>query len=151
MVDEFPTGREARRRFGWRPYVASMAVSASERRRGIGRELLRAAERTARGWGYRELMLEVAQENDVAVRVPTLLGRPARAASLPRALSSTDPRRSLLACCSQSAFYERNGFRVISKGGESSGVGATVVRVRSFYWQMETVTKCLMRKGLTAI
>lgn len=83
MVDEFPTGREARRRFGWRPYVASMAVSASERRRGIGRELLRAAERTARGWGYRELMLEVAQENDVAVRLPTLLGRPARAASLP--------------------------------------------------------------------
>ena len=81
MVDEFPTGREARRRFGWRPYVASMAVSASERRRGIGRELLRAAERTARGWGYRELMLEVAQENDVAVRLPTLLGHPARAAS----------------------------------------------------------------------
>ena len=64
MVDEFPQGKAARTRFGWRPYVASMAVAAADRRRGIGRELLREAEATARGWGYRELMLEVALENE---------------------------------------------------------------------------------------
>ena len=70
-------------------------------------------------------------------------------------MAASRPRPLLLrlevgATCWQSAFYERQGFRVVNVGGESSGVGATVVRVRSFYWQMETVTKCLMRKALTA-
>jgi GNAT superfamily N-acetyltransferase len=37
-----------------------MAVSHSERRRGIGRRLLREAERVAYRWGYRDLMLEAA-------------------------------------------------------------------------------------------
>lgn len=67
MIDEMPYGREARRRYAWRPYVASLAVDGKERRRGLGRRLMREAERTARGWGYRELMLEVAFGNEGAV------------------------------------------------------------------------------------
>lgn len=117
LIDEMPSGREARRRYGWRPYVASMAVAAADRRRGLGAQLLHEAERTARGWGYREMMLEVAVENANARR-----------------------------------FYGRNGYRVISVGAESSGVGATVVRSRDFYslpyWAIEEVDKCLMRKAL---
>ena len=67
MIDEMPVGSEARRRYGWRPYVASLAVTNTERRRGLGRMLMREAERTARKWGYRELMLEVAKGNDPAL------------------------------------------------------------------------------------
>lgn len=66
MQDEFPSGKGAVQRFGWRPYVASMAVAAADRRRGIGALLLLEAERVARGWGYGELMLEVAEDNDAA-------------------------------------------------------------------------------------
>lgn len=115
MVDEFPSGREARRRYGWRPYVASMAVAAGNRRRGLGRRMLVEAERLARSWGYRELMLEVAVENDAA-----------------------------------RAFYMRQGYSTWSRSGDSSGAGATAVRVRGFYWQVEQVDKCLMGKVLPA-
>jgi ribosomal protein S18 acetylase RimI-like enzyme len=74
MIDQMPVGREARRRYGWRPYVASLAVDSSERRRGLGRLLMREAERTARGWGYREIMLEVARENVDAISFYSKLG-----------------------------------------------------------------------------
>ena len=85
----------------------------------MGRRLLREAEATARAWGYREMLLEVAVENAAA-----------------------------------RGFYSRNGYRVVSTGEETSGVGATVVRVREAlagvpYWEVETVDKCLMRKGLS--
>ena len=117
MQDEFPKGKGAVRRFAWRPYVASMAVAASDRRRGIGAELLLEAERTARGWGYGELMLEVATENNAGCR-----------------------------------FYTSQGYKLLSVGAESSGIGATVVRVKGApitpYWSIETVEKCLMRKML---
>ena len=93
-----------------------MAVATAERRRGIGKQLLREAERVARAWGYGELMLEVACEND----------------------SARD-------------FYARQGYRVAALGPESSGVGATVVRSRGFYWQVETVDKCLMKKPLSSV
>ena len=46
-------------RYAWRPYVASLAVREADRRKGIARLLMKEAERTARRWGYRELMLEV--------------------------------------------------------------------------------------------
>ena len=74
LIDEMPVGREARRRYGWRPYVASLAVDATERRRGLGRLLMREAERTARSWGYREIMLEVAKGNDDALSFYSRLG-----------------------------------------------------------------------------
>jgi hypothetical protein len=70
-------------------------------------------------------------------------------------------------------FYGKHGFRVVSVGQQTSGAGATVVRVRGFslssplqaavapadndarlqrlfdYWEVETVNKCLMGKRLT--
>lgn len=67
QIDEFPVGKEARRRYAWRPYIASMAVAQADRRRGLGAKLMREAEKTARGWGYRELMLEVATQNQNAL------------------------------------------------------------------------------------
>jgi GNAT superfamily N-acetyltransferase len=74
LIDEMPKGREARRRYGWRPYVASLAVDATARRRGLGRLLMREAERTARDWGYREIMLEVARGNEEALGFYARLG-----------------------------------------------------------------------------
>ena len=74
QVDEMPVGSEARRRYAWRPYVASMAVAPADRRRGLGARLMREAERTARSWGYRELMLEVAVVNSAAVGFYSRLG-----------------------------------------------------------------------------
>ena len=57
----------ARRRYVWAPYVASLAVSEKERGRGVGSLLMREAESVARRWGYKQLMLEVAQQNVDAI------------------------------------------------------------------------------------
>ena len=65
-MDAKPAGAE--RSYSWTPYVASLAVREEDRRKGIARQLMRAAERTSRAWGYRELMLEVACTNEVALR-----------------------------------------------------------------------------------
>ena len=54
--DSMPEGRQ----YVWRPYIASLAVRPADRRKGIARQLMQEAERTARRWGYRELMLEVS-------------------------------------------------------------------------------------------
>ena len=60
-MDVMPGGENDR--WSWRPYCASLAVRKQDRRKGIARRLLRAAEKTCRGWGYRSLMLEVACTN----------------------------------------------------------------------------------------
>lgn len=64
MRDEMPGDNK----YCWRPYVASLAVERSYRRKGVARKLLREAEAIARSWGYRELLLEVSAQNDAAIQ-----------------------------------------------------------------------------------
>jgi len=71
MVDQMPNDHQ---RYAWRPYVASLAVREADRRKGIARLLMKEAERTARRWGYRELMLEVAYCNEQALAFYRRLG-----------------------------------------------------------------------------
>ena len=148
MQDEFPNGREARRRCGWRPYVASMAVASSERRQGLGRRLLREAERTARSWGYRELLLEVATENKVAF---DFYERQGCEWSRTAVVITTHAFSFFLRCAYLSRVLSCAD-RIVSVGQETSGIGATVVRVRNQktlpFWEVETVEKALMRKAL---
>ena len=67
-----PEGGEGQYR--WAPYVCSLAVDGSRRRGGVGRALMRECERTAKQWGNRELLLEVAQTNVGAIRFYERLG-----------------------------------------------------------------------------
>jgi len=62
------------RRFVWLPYVASLAVSTADRRRGLGRRMMRAAEAAAREWGHRDVFLEVGSCNDAARRFYEAVG-----------------------------------------------------------------------------
>jgi|TARA_B100000524_G_scaffold241738_1_gene129288 ribosomal protein S18 acetylase RimI-like enzyme len=71
-IDEMPEGGEGQYR--WAPYVCSLAVDGSRRRGGVGRALMRECERTAKQWGNRELLLEVAQTNVGAIRFYERLG-----------------------------------------------------------------------------
>jgi ribosomal protein S18 acetylase RimI-like enzyme len=70
MRDEMPGDSN----YGWRPYVASLAVERSYRRKGVARQLLREAESIARSWGYRELLLEVSAQNNGAIQFYTRAG-----------------------------------------------------------------------------
>lgn len=62
------------RQIGWDqsqgavPYLASMAVRGQERRQGVARLLLQAAEEVASQWGS-HLFLHVYRDNDPAVRL----------------------------------------------------------------------------------
>jgi ribosomal protein S18 acetylase RimI-like enzyme len=71
-VDEMPSFRG--KGVVWRPYVASLAVRAADRKQGLGRLMMQEAERTASAWGYREMMLEVAACNEAAAAFYTRLG-----------------------------------------------------------------------------
>jgi ribosomal protein S18 acetylase RimI-like enzyme len=70
LRDEMPGDAK----YCWRPYVASLAVERSYRRKGVARKLLREAEAIARSWGYRELLLEVSAQNDAAIQFYTRAG-----------------------------------------------------------------------------
>ena len=52
-----------------RAYIAAIAVVEEARGRGVGRELLHAAERLARGLGARELALTTAESNLAALEL----------------------------------------------------------------------------------
>ena len=106
-------------------------------------QLMRAAERTSRSWGYREIMLEVACTNDVAIGFYQRQGFRVRGSdqrgtgwNAPQpepepveALDWNGPRRCLIRTLTMDA-------------------GATLVEVRGFYWQVLPVEKYIMRKGL---
>jgi ribosomal protein S18 acetylase RimI-like enzyme len=55
-------------------YVSELAVAAGEERRGVGRELMRAAERWAQEQGYRRLTLETGAANHSARAFYAALG-----------------------------------------------------------------------------
>ena len=54
-------------RYRWSPYMASIAVAAADRRRGIGGQLVQTAEAWAERNGYTEVMLEVSDRNEAAI------------------------------------------------------------------------------------
>jgi len=55
-------------------YVASMAVAAQERRRGLALAMLQSAEAQALQWGQRNLVLHVYEDNVPAVQLYTRYG-----------------------------------------------------------------------------
>ncbi len=55
-------------RYRWSPYMASIAVAAADRRGGIGRQMVQTAEAWAERNGYTEMMLEVSERNEAAIR-----------------------------------------------------------------------------------
>mmetsp|Transcript_9910 Transcript_9910/g.13729 ORF Transcript_9910/g.13729 Transcript_9910/m.13729 type:complete len:316 (+) Transcript_9910:42-989(+) len=52
-----------------RPLLEFLAVDPSARGRGIGKSLLKQCEAKAREWGYDEIILQVAADNDVAINL----------------------------------------------------------------------------------
>ena len=60
--------------FRWAPYVASVAVNAADRGRGIGQQLVKAAEGWATTSGYDEILLEVSDLNEAAIALYQRLG-----------------------------------------------------------------------------
>ena len=54
-------------RYRWSPYMASVAVSAADRRSGLGRQMVQTAEAWAERTGYAEMMLEVSEKNEAAI------------------------------------------------------------------------------------
>lgn len=64
QLSDIPEGSEAFYR--WSPYMASVAVNKADRRSGIGKLLLQAAEGWATFSGYDEIMLEVSMQNEAA-------------------------------------------------------------------------------------
>jgi ribosomal protein S18 acetylase RimI-like enzyme len=44
-------------------YLSNLAIAENCRRQGVARQLLQAAERQARDWGFRELYLHVMMDN----------------------------------------------------------------------------------------
>jgi len=73
-TDRIPMSHDQKSRFVWLPYVASLAVSGVERRRGLGRKMMRAAEAAAREWGHAEVFLEVGSCNSAARRFYEAVG-----------------------------------------------------------------------------
>ena len=70
--NSMPPGGEDRYR--WAPYLASVSVNRSDRQSGIGRQLVRAAEGFAVHDGYKEVMLEVSQLNEDALKFYDRMG-----------------------------------------------------------------------------
>lgn len=67
-IDSMPDANPLERnRWAWQPYLASIAVRSSDRRRGVAKRLVGEAERVAKQWGYNDLYLEVAQSNEPAL------------------------------------------------------------------------------------
>ena len=64
--DEMPAAATADR-YRWSPYMASVAVSAADRRSGIGRQMVLTAEAWAERNGYAEMMCEVSERNEAAL------------------------------------------------------------------------------------
>ena len=58
----------------YRPLLSNLAVDPAFRRRGLGKQLCRAAEREARGWGYKEVVLKVEDTNKGARKLYHGLG-----------------------------------------------------------------------------
>ena len=61
-------------RLSERPLLSSLAVSPKYRRRGIAKKLCREAERTAKRWGYDEVLLKVEADNSRARSLYRSLG-----------------------------------------------------------------------------
>lgn len=61
------TDEDMERGCRWAPYLASVAVSKPDRRRGVARQLVGACEAWAATAGYEEVMLEVSQLNTPAI------------------------------------------------------------------------------------
>jgi len=57
-----------------RPFLSNLAVRRDFRRKGIAKRLCRAAEKTARGWGYSEVLLKVEADNGKARNLYRSLG-----------------------------------------------------------------------------
>ena len=70
--NEMPEGGESAYR--WSPYMASVAVSDAYRRRGVGTDLVLTAEAWAKASGYDEIMLEVSDLNEPAIRFYETMG-----------------------------------------------------------------------------
>ncbi len=89
-IDELPDGGCV-----WRPYVASLAVAERDRRLGIARKLMAAAEEQAEGWGFGEMMLEVACPNAAALAFYEALGYKVVASAAPGTGATLIERRGL--------------------------------------------------------
>ena len=61
-------------RLSERPLLSSLSVSPKYRRRGIAKKLCREAERTAKQWGYNEVLLKVEADNSRARSLYRSLG-----------------------------------------------------------------------------
>ena len=57
-----------------RPFLSNLAVRRDCRRKGIAKRLCGVAERTARGWGYSEVLLKVEADNRKARKLYRSLG-----------------------------------------------------------------------------
>ena len=58
-----------------RPYICNVAVAASARRQGVGRDVVRLCEQIARfQWGFEEVYLHVDPMNNPAVRLYLSMG-----------------------------------------------------------------------------
>lgn len=67
QATEIPAGGDYR--FAWRPYVTSLAVQPTWRRRGVASLLMSSAEGVVVSWECEpEVMLEVEANNDVALK-----------------------------------------------------------------------------------
>ncbi|MEX2228055.1 MAG: GNAT family N-acetyltransferase [Dehalococcoidia bacterium] len=59
---------------GWRAYIYHVAVAAESRQRGLGRELMAAAEAHLRDSGARRVFLEVHQDNTAGLALAAVAG-----------------------------------------------------------------------------
>jgi ribosomal protein S18 acetylase RimI-like enzyme len=57
-----------------RPFLSSLAVAPSFRKRGLAKTMCRRAEELARSWGYDEMLLKVERDNSRAQRLYRKLG-----------------------------------------------------------------------------
>jgi ribosomal protein S18 acetylase RimI-like enzyme len=57
-----------------RPVISNLAVDPEWRRCGLGSELVAACEETVRQWGYDEMVLQVEEDNESAIRFYERLG-----------------------------------------------------------------------------
>jgi ribosomal protein S18 acetylase RimI-like enzyme len=59
---------------GWRAYIYHVAVAPDDRKQGLGRELMVAAEDYLRQAGARRVYIEVDQENTAGLALAAMLG-----------------------------------------------------------------------------